>query len=172
MSDNSSDKRFQACLPFTLAWEGGFSNDPGDPGGRTMHGITQTEFNIWRTEHKAAHGDVKNITADEVQAIYYYSYWLAAGCDKLPAGLDLAVFDAAVNNGVHRASEWMEESAAFSGLGQGKDAAWIDDYMDARLDFDQSLGRLWRLFGTGWTRRIAGIREQAKIMAGVPEAEA
>ncbi len=166
MSDISNDKRFQACLPFTLAWEGGFSNDPGDPGGRTMHGITQTEFNIWRTEHKAAHGDVKNITADEVQAIYYYSYWLAAGCTKRAAGLDLAVFDAAVNNGVHRALGW---------LGTDTDKGIvpeIDDYMDARLDFDQSLGRLWRLFGTGWTRRIAGIREQAKIMAGVPEAEA
>ena len=40
---------FEHCLAITLKWEGGYSNHPDDPGGPTMRGIIQREYDAWRT---------------------------------------------------------------------------------------------------------------------------
>ena len=47
-------ENFQACLAFTLKYEGGKSNDPRDPGGRTMEGVTQATYDA---SHKKRHSD-------------------------------------------------------------------------------------------------------------------
>lgn len=39
---------FEACLPFVLKEEGGYSNTPGDHGGATNYGIIQREYNAYR----------------------------------------------------------------------------------------------------------------------------
>ena len=39
---------FERCLAVTLKWEGGYSNHPDDPGGPTMQGIIQREYDAWR----------------------------------------------------------------------------------------------------------------------------
>ena len=44
--------RFLACLPFTLKEEGGYSNDAHDPGGKTMEGIIQREYDRYRSSQK------------------------------------------------------------------------------------------------------------------------
>jgi len=41
---SSAEARFRACLDQTFKWEGGYSNDKYDPGGATMHGIIQREY--------------------------------------------------------------------------------------------------------------------------------
>lgn len=92
---------FPACLAFTLqpSIEGGFVDDPYDPGGATNHGITLAVFQEYRPGATVA--DLKNITAAEVQEIYQHKYWTAAHCSALPTGIDLMVFDMAVNAGPH-----------------------------------------------------------------------
>src|SRR5208337_3913040 len=97
MSTIMNDTRFLACLAETLKWEGRFCVDDGGP---TMEGITQTEFDAWRHAHKAALGPVRGILDGELHDIYYNDYWLKAGCGSYEPGLDLCVFDAAVNAGV------------------------------------------------------------------------
>ncbi len=149
-----ASNNFVRCLAVTLKWEGGYSNDPDDPGGATMKGITHAEYDAWRKTHGQSVRPVSQIADEEVAAIYRTNYWDAMGCEELPAGFDLCVFDAAVNSGVARAKEW---------LAAAKD---IDPYCDARLAFLQRLGHLWKVFGTGWTRRVAGIRAQAHAFAG------
>jgi hypothetical protein len=72
----------------------------------------------------------------------------------LPPGVDLCIFDAAVNSGPARAKLWLA------------DGADIDVICDSRLGFLQQTGRLWRVFGLGWRRRVAGIRLEAYRMAG------
>ncbi len=187
----ANNPRFLACLVETLKWEGGYSNNPADPGGPTMKGIIQREYDAWRKARGLPSRDVRHIGDAEVATIYHDEYWVKAGCGELPAGLDLGVFDAAVNNGVHRALSWLPVASSDAGKSAPQNGApgiadaidiylpvaasvadAIDIYMDARLDFDMSLHRLWRVFGAGWTRRIAGIREAAKIMAGVPVEDA
>jgi hypothetical protein len=44
----SADPEFEKCLPDTLVQEGGNSNDAHDPGGMTMMGIIQREYDLKR----------------------------------------------------------------------------------------------------------------------------
>lgn len=152
---------FEACLAVTLKWEGGYSNHPDDPGGPTMRGVIQREYDKWRTANGKNRRPVRLISEAEVQAIYRQNYWDAAGCEELECGLDLCVFDAAVNSGVARALKWLSE------------ARDIDGYQDKRLNFLSGL-RLWRVFGKGWSARVTDVRAKAKAMAegkAAPEAE-
>ncbi|MBS1903458.1 MAG: hypothetical protein JSS75_07140 [Bacteroidetes bacterium] len=91
---------FLDSLAFTLKWEGGWSNDPKDPGGATMKGITQEVYSTWRFHQNLPEQSVRQITDDELRAIYYASYWIASRCDQLPDKLATALFDFAANCGV------------------------------------------------------------------------
>jgi hypothetical protein len=145
---------YERCLAITLKWEGGYSNHPDDPGGPTNFGIIQREYDKWRVAHGLPARSVRYIEVGEYRDIYRKEYWDVVGGDQLPAGYDLAVFDAAVNNGTGRARQW-----------QAQYPNDIDKFCDARLAFDQRLGRLWRVFGAGWARRISSIRLAAHAMA-------
>jgi lysozyme family protein len=149
MADN-----FEHCLSVTLKWEGGYSNHPDDPGGPTMKGVIQREYDAWRKRLGNHPRPVRQIGEDELREIYRGEYWDAMGCDDLPTGMDLCVFDAAVNSGVGRAKAWLTS------------AQDIDAFCETRLAFLQHLGRLWRVFGAGWRRRVEGIRNEARVMAG------
>ena len=144
---------FDTCIDIALQWEGGYSNLAADPGGPTNLGIIQTEYNSFRHSKGLPLQSVRWITQAEAREIYRTKYWDVMNCDDLPAGLDLAVVDAAINNGTGRAHQWLDITQD------------IDKYCDLRLRFDQSLGRLWRVFGSGWATRISGIRYQAKTLA-------
>jgi lysozyme family protein len=145
---------FERCLAITLKWEGGYSNHPDDPGGPTMKGIIQREYDAWRKKQGKRRRPVRQIEAGELRAIYRSEYWDVCECGGLSPGMDLCMFDAAVNSGVARAKKWLE---------RGRE---IDAFCDVRLAFLQGLGRLWRVFGAGWRRRVQGVREEAHLMAG------
>ena len=66
MASNS----FERCLAITLKWEGGYSNHPDDPGGPTMRGIIQREYNTWRKKNGKRLRPVHQIDEDELQSIY------------------------------------------------------------------------------------------------------
>ena len=145
---------FDVCFDICLQWEGGYTNNPDDPGGPTNLGIIQSpEYNNYRRSKGLPLQSVRWITREEAKDIYKNKYWDVMNCDNLPPGLDLAVFDASVNNGTGRAHQWLDITQD------------IDKYCDLRLRFDQSLGHLWRVFGSGWSTRIAGIRHQAQTLA-------
>ena len=77
-------------MPWIIKVEGGYVNDPDDPGGETKYGISKRAYPKL---------DIKNMTKDLAREIYKRDYWDACGCDDLPPGLDVAAFDAAVNMG-------------------------------------------------------------------------
>ncbi len=147
---------FERCLAITLKWEGGYSNHPDDPGGPTMRGIIQREYDAWRKRHDRRLRPVRQIEEDELLAIYRTEYWDVMGCEDLPSGFDLCVFDAGVNSGVGRATQWLQATP-------NQD---IQAYCNARLEFLRRLGRLWRVFGVGWHRRVNSICLEAQAMAG------
>ncbi len=157
-----ASENFERCLAITLKWEGGYSNHPDDPGGPTMRGIIQREYDAWRKRHGRRLQPVRQIQEDELQAIYRTEYWDAMGCEDLPSGFDLCVFDAGVNSGVSRATKWQQTTS-------GQD---IQAYCNARLEFLRGLGRLWRVFGVGWRRRVNSICLEAQAMAGQVVAQA
>jgi len=90
---------FANCVAFVFQEEGGYSNDPRDPGGATNFGVTLAALSHWRHDAKLTPQDVHDMKRDEAQTIFRASYWNAVQGDFLPPGLDLMVFDEAVNTG-------------------------------------------------------------------------
>jgi len=99
--------RFQICLHFVLHWEGGYVNDPIDPGGATMRGVTQATYDAFRRKWNVPIQAVHYIAPDELGAIYEDNYWLRTHCQGLLPPLDLAIFDTAVNFGPGRAIQFL-----------------------------------------------------------------
>ena len=94
---------FSHALRLVLIDEGGLDDDPHDHGGRTAHGIIQREYDGFRARHDLPRRDVWKITPAEYGEIYHDRYWMP-WCDRLPAGLDYAFFDACVNTGPAQAA--------------------------------------------------------------------
>ena len=114
----TSSPEFEACMPFILQEEGGYSNTPGDHGGATNFGITQGEYNIWRRGNKLPLRSVQAIRPDEYHAIYWQSYW-QPHCPQVPAGLNLSLFNINVNGGTGRGVRIIQQA-----LGLHVDALW------------------------------------------------
>ena len=92
--------RLSVGLSFTLTWEGGFVDNPADPGGATNKGITQAVYSDYLKRSARPPRRVKDIKLTEVVDIYRLRYWLPAGCDVCDAPVAVARFDTAVNFGL------------------------------------------------------------------------
>lgn len=166
----------QAALARVLAHEGGNVDDPHDPGGRTSRGVTQRVYDAWRKGRGQGSRDVFLASMAEVRAIYLEQYWHRVRADDLPGGLDYAVFDAAVNSGPVQAVKWLQRGLGVrvdgvvgqvtlgAARASGDIQAQIAALCARRLAFLKQL-RTWRRFGTGWTRRVAGVERAAMAMA-------
>ena len=88
-------------IEFILKMEGGYVNNPKDPGGETKYGISKRAYpNV----------DIKNLTKNDAIAIYYRDYWLRCGAVSLPFALAACVMDTAVNMGVGRAKQFLKQT--------------------------------------------------------------
>ena len=97
---------FDACLSFPLAQEGGWSDDAFDPGGTTNRGLTIQDLLHWNREATLA--DLRAMPDDLVAALYRALYWMPVRGWALWPGLDLMLFDAAVNTGVGVATKQLQ----------------------------------------------------------------
>ncbi|MBE2218031.1 MAG: peptidoglycan-binding protein [Ignavibacteria bacterium] len=97
----ATNNRFETCVNFVLESEGGFVNDKYDAGGATKYGISSAAYPKL---------DIKNLTLEAAKEIYRKDYWDKCGCGELPPGIDLVVFDTAVNMGCSRAKGWLEQT--------------------------------------------------------------
>ncbi len=109
-SNKQQMQRFKECLKFVLKWEGGYTNHPLDPGGATNKGITQRVYNAYLQSKKKSPRDVRYITDEEVEEIYYTRYFIPSCAPQLPPPLDLVVFDTAVNMGVKTSSILLQKT--------------------------------------------------------------
>lgn len=150
VANSNLSARFMRCHTVTAKWEGGWSNHPADPGGKTMYGVTQATYDRWMKKHGRALQPVRDIPRPLAEQIYFEEFWLAAGCEKLDPGVDLAVYDPAVNSGPGRARKWLLASVG------GPAHVTVQRICAKRLSFVQAL-KNYRTFGKGWSRRIADI---------------
>ncbi len=168
------DARFLPCLSIVLRHEGGFSNDPQDPGGATMMGITRATLAEWRGEAVTAE-EVRALTEEEAREIYRARYWNVLRCDDLPPGIDLMVFDFGVNAGPGAAARMLQRAVGVRADGaigpvtlaaaRAADAvAAIDRMARLREDHYRALATFPR-FGRGWLRRTDEVRRAAQAMA-------
>lgn len=166
---------FTDALAAVLVHEGGYCNDPKDPGGATNKGVTQGVYDDWRRVKGLAPRSVRSLETPELQAIYRKRYWDACRCDDLPSGLDYCVFDFAVNSGTNRAARYLQKAAGVLDDGQigpmtlaavktmGA-SCLIAAVCTARQAFLEQLGTFAR-FGRGWTARVKDVRAKAEAMA-------
>ena len=100
-------RKFQRCAKLTFSWEGFFSNDPKDKGGATKFGISQSFYELVKGRSVSV-SEMKAITKAEARNLYYDHFWIPARCEDLPLGLDLIVFDWAINSSVETAVKQLQ----------------------------------------------------------------
>jgi lysozyme family protein len=175
-------ERFARCLEEVLHHEGGYVDHPSDPGGATNKGITletARAFGLDADEDgDVDKADVRRITGADAARVYREGYWESAHCGALPPGVDLIVFDLAVNSGVRRATRMLQQALGVSVdgvIGPGTRRAL------ARTDRLQLVSRLYQLrkdyyrsletfgvFGRGWLKRLNAVYAKAAIWAAQP----
>ena len=126
---------FDEALKFVLKWEGGYSNDPNDPGGETKYGISKRSY---------PELDISKLTLKQAKKIYYENYWLKTGCDELPYPFNIVVFDTAVNMGRRRALEFLDVCNDWR------------DYLLLRL-YTYSKFKQAKLYFRGWANRTLDL---------------
>ena len=158
---------FDACMEIIFRNEGGYVNDPHDPGGETNFGIS-----------KRAHPkeNIRGMTKARAAEIYRAEYWKPIRGDDLPAGLDLVAFDASVNSGVARGAKWLQQAVGanpdgkvgLATIGAAK-ANYAPAAIMRAIGFRKSfLMQLptWGQYRTGWTDRLETVEKAALDMAG------
>jgi len=164
---------FDNVLNLVLKDEGGFVNNPKDPGGMTNLGVTKR---VWEgfVGHPVDEGEMRALTPALVAPLYKQNYWNKVSGDDLPQGLDYAVMDFAVNSGTGRAAKFLQEICGVTADGSiGPDTIdavnkkdpvdLIDQLCDKRLAFLKSLPT-FATFGKGWSARVARVKAAAERM--------
>jgi len=163
---------FNACIPITLLEEGGYCVDDGGP---TNYGITHATLAKWRGVADCTADEVKALTKDDAIEIYRAKYWIPSRCADLPRGVDLVIFDFAVNSGPVVALKHLQKVVGVkddSSIGpvtlgalKAIDPKDLINRLSAdRLEFLQSLG-VWGQYKGGWTKRVEEVRQDALKMA-------
>ena len=106
-----STEVFNKSIDFTLQFEGGFVNDPSDPGGATNLGWTlgtaqgTQDLDIFDVDHDGDIDltDIKKMGEDTAEKGYYKYFWEPLRCDMMPAKVAFLVNDMGINHGIKRA---------------------------------------------------------------------
>lgn len=146
---------FDQAFERLLGHEGGYVNDPRDPGGETNWGISKRAYpNV----------DIKALTQDAAKAIYRRDYWAPVRADELPDIVRFDVFDAAVNSGVTQSAKWLQRAVGANPDGvigaqtvaaaRSAGTQLAANFNGYRLQFYTDSGN-WPTYGKGWARRVA-----------------
>lgn len=111
----ASEGRFNYALDIILEHEGGYSNDPIDPGGATNFGITQHELSQIDKEFNLPN-DVKNLSRDDASKYYKMKWWDNYHYELIDSiALSTKIFDMAVNMGASQAHKIAQKSCQYCG---------------------------------------------------------
>jgi lysozyme family protein len=135
---------FDAAFGIIVGIEGGYINDPKDPGGETRFGISKRRY---------PNEDIKNLTLDRAKFLYQRDYWISNGCESMPWEQALLVFDAAVNGGSPK--RWHDMYAGYPAVD------FIINFQAEHMLYLASLPG-WANYGRGWVRRAFKIAQLAE----------
>jgi len=168
---------FEEAHKLALRFEGGYVNDPDDPGGETNRGVTKAVYDKYRTSKNLPIRSVKDMTNEEDAEIYRENYWLKGKCDKLSPNTGIAHFDTCVNTGISQASKILQRTVGAGAdgvIGSGTlkmvktavtkegDKAIALRYMERRRDFYRNLAQkktTLQKFLKGWLHRVDALEK-------------
>jgi lysozyme family protein len=164
---------WQKSFELMLKSEGGYVNNPADPGGMTNLGVTKATWKNW-VGRESDEAEMRGLTPEKVEPLYKKKFWDAVRADELPVGLDYLMFDFGVNAGPGRAIKVMQSAVGVTpdgGFGPLTLAAvqaidpveLIEKFSQAKEDFYRSLGT-FATFGKGWLNRVADVKVKANSM--------
>ena len=171
---------FQRVIPLILSTEGGYVDDPHDPGGATNLGVTIGTAKALGLDidhdGDVDKVDIKLLKPADAAKVYQHFYWDAVEGDLLPSGLDYAVFDFAINSGVRRASEFLQRIIGAKpdghigpntlGLVPAANVGAVIERLSAdRLAYLKRLPN-WSRYGGGWGKRVEAVRKTSLSLAG------
>ncbi len=147
---------FDTAFDRLIGSEGGYVDDPADPGGETNWGISKRAYPSI---------DIKTLTRDQAKSIYYTDFWRRIHGDSMPPSIAFQAFDFAVNSGIETAVRYLQKAvgaaddghwgpASESAMAAHKEWEVILRLNALRLDYMTRL-RGWKDFGRGWARRIS-----------------
>lgn len=168
----SFDQAFNTAFDRLIGHEGGFSDDPKDPGnwtgGRVNVGeLKGTKFGIAANTYGDL--DIKNLTLEDAKAIYLRDWWLKAGADQLDPAIVYQMWDFSVNAGMESAKRALQRAVGVADDGSIGPltirAVRAMDKNDVLLRFNAQRLRYytalstWATYGKSWTNRVAGNLE-------------
>lgn len=167
---------FDYCLKIMLKSEGGYSNHSRDRGGMTNLGVTKAVYDeFYKTD--ADEETMRGLKYDDVKPIYYENYWMRCKCEDLPTGVDLQVFDIAVNSGSGTAAKLLQRvvGATIDGSIGPQTLGYVEDMepMDAIKALGLEREAFYReldtfdTFGKGWLARNKHTTDTALEMENI-----
>ena len=147
---------FNTAFDRLIGNEGGYVNDPHDPGGETNWGISKRSYPTV---------DIRNLTKYQAKDIYKRDFWDAGKMERFHGAVAFQVFDIAVNHGIGNAIRMLQRAAGvaddghvgpitISAVMNKTDTDMIMLIIAERIEFWTKLST-WSSFGKGWARRAA-----------------
>jgi lysozyme family protein len=133
---------FEECVEIILKHEGGYTNNPNDPGLETKYGISKKSY---------PNEDIKTLTYLQAKEIYRRDFWEKLGVHNLPETHRLMYFDCAVNQGPGRAKALYDQAKVLK-----DDHFVLEAFAKARMNHYASLPG-WKTFGAGWAKRLLDV---------------
>jgi lysozyme family protein len=164
---------FDLFLPILLRFEGGFVEDPTDPGGETNKGVTMATFRQCSNDLLGidpTSENLKALTVAQAGIIYRSLYWNKMGGDAFQLQ-DLAniVCDFYVNAGTHAtillqrilngmgahvSEDGVLGPASLQALNGFDQSEVYRQYKQGRISYYQNLGQRFPQFVKGWLNRV------------------
>lgn len=164
------NQNFGTALEMLLHHEGGFVNHEKDPGGATNLGVTKRVWEAW-VGYKVTIDDMKALTKADVAPLYHERYWKAISADNLPSGVDVFLFDWAVNSGPKRVAKALQKAVGakqdgaigpmtLAAVNAANPKKLVTDVFKTRQSYYEKL-KNFKYFGRGWTRRNKEMKAAA-----------
>lgn len=145
--------RFRLAVERTLRFEGGYVNDPADPGGETRWGIS-------KRSHPEV--DIKNLTMEGAIEIYQKDYWLPDYEKITDERIAYKIFDAGVNMGVSEAVSLLQRSLNYFGKKLTEDGKFGPTTLAAVNSVEPE--RLLAELKARWAFRVAKLIQKRPVM--------
>lgn len=153
-------ENFEFAMQHVFKWEGGYSDDPHDPGRETFKGISRIHNPDWRgwamVDQYKDHPDFpKCALADAnlhefVLERYKTNYWDILNLDEVEFPLDVLMMDTGVNMGPNVAKQLRNASET-----------WKEFCLERIIQYTRIPGN--KIYMRGWVNRVVGLIEKIKI---------